>query len=233
GAYRIAAQAINDGIERAIEKAGGVSRKPADLESILGPTPAQPAMSAFSFPLQEDATHLGSAPGSSPDAPSPPLSGASVAKPAPTPGGPVPPVSGPSSPTRAAAMGRVAPPPSTPGLPRQGMLRGAPPPLPAAHFSSPSEDDATMVGQVPAEVMAQASGTAFDETAEWVTVYQEFISLKQQCGEPTDGVTFEKFAQKLRLNRDKLIQSHGCKRVRFTVYVKEGRAALKATPVRE
>jgi hypothetical protein len=232
GAYSIAAQAINEGIDRAIEKAGGVSRKPADLESILGPTPAQPAMSAFSFPLQEDATHSSPPPGSSPATPSPPLSGPSVAKPPPMPGVPAPPVSGPRPPTRAAATGRAASPPSTPGLPRQGMLRAAPP-LPAAHFSSPGEDDATMVGQVPAEVMAQASGSAFDETAEWVTAYQEFIGLKQQCGEPTDGVTFEKFAQKLRLNRDKLIQSYGCKRVRFTVYVKEGRAALKATPVKE
>ena len=36
GAYRLAAQSLNQGMERAIEKAGGVTRKPADLESILG-----------------------------------------------------------------------------------------------------------------------------------------------------------------------------------------------------
>jgi hypothetical protein len=29
-----------------------------------------------------------------------------------------------------------------------------------------------------------------------------------------------------------LIQKHGCKRVKFSVYVKEGRASLKATPVK-
>ncbi len=56
GSYRLAAQSLNDGIDRAIEKAGGKTRKPADLESILGPAPAQPAMSAFSFPLSEGNT---------------------------------------------------------------------------------------------------------------------------------------------------------------------------------
>ena len=30
-----------------------------------------------------------------------------------------------------------------------------------------------------------------------------------------------------------LMQRHGCKRVRFAVYIKEGRASLKATPVKE
>ena len=55
GAYRLAAQSLNQGMERAIEKAGGVTRKPADLESILGPAPAQPSMSAFSFPMADGA----------------------------------------------------------------------------------------------------------------------------------------------------------------------------------
>ncbi|MGH7296936.1 MAG: MXAN_5187 family protein, partial [Polyangiaceae bacterium] len=53
GAYRLAAQNLNLGMERSIEKAGGVTRKPADLESIIGPVPAQPAMSAFSFPMAD------------------------------------------------------------------------------------------------------------------------------------------------------------------------------------
>jgi len=40
GAYRLAAQNVNLGMERVIEKSGGLSRKPADLESIIGPMPA-------------------------------------------------------------------------------------------------------------------------------------------------------------------------------------------------
>jgi hypothetical protein len=39
--------------------------------------------------------------------------------------------------------------------------------------------------------------------------------------------------QKLRDNKAALVTKHGCRTVRFSVYVKDGRAALKATPVRD
>jgi hypothetical protein len=95
------------------------------------------------------------------------------------------------------------------------------------------DDDATMVGAVPAEILAQATGEASAEPAEWLGVFDDFVRTKKQCGEPTDGLTFDKFAQTLKKNRDALIERHGCKRVKFTVYVKDGRASLKATPVKE
>jgi hypothetical protein len=34
-------------------------------------------------------------------------------------------------------------------------------------------------------------------------------------------------------NREDLITKTGCKEVKFTVYVKDGKAALKATPVKD
>ena len=34
-------------------------------------------------------------------------------------------------------------------------------------------------------------------------------------------------------NRDDLKSKTGCREVRFTVYVKDGKAALKATPVKD
>jgi hypothetical protein len=64
-------------------------------------------------------------------------------------------------------------------------------------------------------------------------VFHEFVAVRERCGESGDGLTFEKFAVKLRKNRDQLVQKYGCRTVRFQVYVKDGRAALKATPVRE
>ena len=39
--------------------------------------------------------------------------------------------------------------------------------------------------------------------------------------------------QTLRKNRDTLIQRHGAKRVKFSVYVKDGKAALKANPIKD
>ncbi len=63
-------------------------------------------------------------------------------------------------------------------------------------------------------------------------VFQKYLVTRASCGEPTSGVEFERFASKLRTNRDSLIAKFGCRAVRFTVYVKDGRAALKASPVR-
>jgi hypothetical protein len=245
GSYRLAAQGINDGLERAIEKAGGVTRKPADLESILGPAPAQPSMSAFSFPLAE------AAPADVPAVPPPPhASPASSPEPSPAapprapprPGGgnaakPAPPGFGPPVPTPAAALPLVQPRPAP--LPAAGRPMAPPAPFrkaaPTPEPEDASDDDATMVGAVPAELLAQATGEtrAADDTAEWTLVYEDFIRMKKQCGEPTDGLTFEKFSNTLKKNRDALMQRHGCKRVRFSVYTKDGRASLKATPLRD
>ena len=77
---------------------------------------------------------------------------------------------------------------------------------------------------------AEADG--FDELADWRKVYEEFLALKKQCGEATASLTFEKFKGTLQRNKDALVARHACTRVKFTVYVKEGKAALKASPVK-
>jgi hypothetical protein len=64
-------------------------------------------------------------------------------------------------------------------------------------------------------------------------VFDEFVSTKEQCGESVKDLTFEKFAAKLLKNRATLIERFSCRRVRFSVYIKDGKAAIKATPVKE
>jgi hypothetical protein len=71
-----------------------------------------------------------------------------------------------------------------------------------------------------------------DELVEWRKVYEDFLTTKKQCGEPTQSLTFDKFRQTLQRNKDALVTRHHCARVKFTVYVKEGKAALKASPVK-
>jgi len=78
---------------------------------------------------------------------------------------------------------------------------------------------------------ASAAGD-FDELEDWRRVYEEFLALKKQCGEPTAPLTFEKFKGTLQRNKDALVERHNCSRVKFTVYVKDGKAALKASPVK-
>ena len=71
-----------------------------------------------------------------------------------------------------------------------------------------------------------------DEAAEWKRVYEEFVRLKKSAaGRPTGSIS--RIKNTLRKNRDQLLQRHPASRWRFSVYVKEGKAALKANPVRE
>jgi hypothetical protein len=412
GTYRAIAQDVNLGIERVLEKGGSALRKPADLESILGPVPAQPAMSAFSFSAADSppqpppppprplpsAPGFNDAPGPAPHvpaaggaglvaaaaglggalagavarppppkpappahaAPASPVQGAPPATPGTPPTGPaadgsgIPalpvirrPVgsepgvvlgqvgSGPlggssqagpaglagSSPGGSGGLGGLPqagpagqqkqagfpPPPKAPPLKRTGsptmvgigerpgagssplspntsphaftpqrpavgspeapgggpaaasppapsrpQVNAPPPgttkvatpspalPRPMQESGDQEDDEATVVAPAPSDLLAQTAGAAQaaeakapNETAEWMTVYDDFVRTKKQCGEPTEGLTFEKFQATLRKNRDALMQRHSCKRVRFSVYVKDGRASLKATPLRD
>jgi hypothetical protein len=124
-------------------------------------------------------------------------------------------------------------------VPFGGGGGGAPPPR--ASFTSDEDDEETVVSQVPSEILGQLSAdrdtgrppAIEDEATEWRRVYEEFVQLKKECNEATEGISFEKFKNTLRKNRDQLLQRHACKSVRFSVYVKDGKAALKASPVRD
>lgn len=70
-----------------------------------------------------------------------------------------------------------------------------------------------------------------DPDAYFREVYQEFVKIKQSCGESTDKLSYERFAIKLRKNRDSLMERYECRDVKFRVYIKDGKAALKATPL--
>lgn len=111
-------------------------------------------------------------------------------------------------------------------------------PLPAPRTSAAAPvDERTAVAQVPTELLraaAQAqSGVLSAEDQHFQEVFREFVQTRERCGEPPESLTFDKFAAKLRKNKEQLVQKYACKSVRFQVYVKEGKAALKATPVKE
>ncbi|MFN0061540.1 MAG: MXAN_5187 family protein [Myxococcaceae bacterium] len=121
------------------------------------------------------------------------------------------------------------------------------------------ESSATRVAQVPSELLLQSAedggmsaypqetvilpqrtvaqiaplSVAGEDEPHFQSVYREFVSTRERCGEVADGLTYERFVAKLLKNRDQLMQKYGCRTVRFQVYVKEGKAALKATPIRD
>jgi hypothetical protein len=115
------------------------------------------------------------------------------------------------------------PPPSSPGL-------GANPPLPPARpQAAPPPPRTPVAAAAPAPPAANGAG---DEDAHWREVYDQYIATRRQCGEPIDNLTFEKFGVTLRKTRDQLTEKHGATAVRFSVQIKEGKAALKAQPVK-
>lgn len=193
GAFRKIASDLNDGVDKILAKGGGPRRGPADLQEVLGDLPAEPQMSAFSFPGENMPATAGVGSG---------------------------PITAPISSPRALPTA-----PSNPRLPKPPPTRGA------------LNLDSTMEAQpdVPSSGSPAVAGWGGEtpELAEWRAVYQEFVALKQQCGENTDGFTYEKFESTLKKNRDTLMNRHGAKRVKFSVYVKDGKAALKASPLKD
>ncbi len=98
-------------------------------------------------------------------------------------------------------------------------------------FDEPEEN--TQVKHVPQSLIeASAPGVQGEET-HFREVFDQFIATQKECGAPVSGLTFDKFVRKLHAARDQVMQRHNAAAVRFTVYVKEGRAALKASPVKQ
>ena len=64
------------------------------------------------------------------------------------------------------------------------------------------------------------------------SVFQQFRNTRQECGEDLSRLTFERFKKKLDKNRNTILDRYQCKDVRFEVYVKAGKAAIRAIPVR-
>jgi hypothetical protein len=131
-----------------------------------------------------------------------------------------PPASAPAATTPASPKPLPRPPgrlPSAPSNPKLEAVRA-----PQSSDAVPSSQAATQPVGAPGA----------DQTSEWNGVYESFVRLKEECGESVDGFTYEKFEKTLEKHQAAIIQRHGVAQVKFSVYVKDGKAALKASPQR-
>jgi hypothetical protein len=113
-----------------------------------------------------------------------------------------------------------------PITPEDGLLSSA-----RRAASGPATPPPTTPGP-PYRATPSPAGIAGGDEARWRGVHQEFLRVRGDCGESVEGLTWERFRDKLRKNHNALIEKYACRTVRFQVYVKDGKAALKATPVR-
>lgn len=70
-----------------------------------------------------------------------------------------------------------------------------------------------------------------DEQRQWREVFEQFVARRRECGEPVDGVTWDRFAATLQKSRAEVVSRARSRSARFTVVVKDGRAAVKAAPL--
>ena len=112
-----------------------------------------------------------------------------------------------------------------------------PTPVPMApavlHTSPEALDDDILAGKTIPPPMTLSNDTEPRVDPYFKQVFDQFVAVKRSCNEPVSGLTYAKFSEKLVKNRDDLMAKTRCREVRFTVYVKDGKAALKATPVKD
>jgi hypothetical protein len=143
--------------------------------------------------------------------------------------------------TRVAAIPRellqAAARPQTQEMPLPAQFAAAPPPPAPSVAPVPWNEPAAQAVPLPGAGYQQYVGNTGDAFSEedfhFQEVFREFVLTRERCSEPSDGLTYGKFVEKLRKNKEQLVQKYACRTVKFQVYVKEGKAALKATPVKD
>jgi hypothetical protein len=61
-------------------------------------------------------------------------------------------------------------------------------------------------------------------------LYDTYLVARQRCGEPTDGISYESVASRIRAQVPQLMEKHKAKNIEFKVVIKGGKAILKAIP---
>lgn len=197
-----------------------LSRPPLDLPLASEPSPDSESLegSAAAFPFADDPHVTGRN-----------AVGAPVAEPrAPTPA----PFDLPPAPRQ------PTPPPQPAPVAKE---RTGPVPLPAPHTASPSTPPPVRAAALPPDLLERSreledellgAPPADPDADHFKSVFEDYVATRQRCGESSEGLTLERFTAQLKKNREQLVQKYNCRSVRFQVYVKEGKAAVKAAPIR-
>ena len=79
-------------------------------------------------------------------------------------------------------------------------------------------------------VVATSPHSATDPDVSFYQVFQEYVQARERCRESVEGLSYDLFRKRLADSRATIIRDHGCHSVEFHVYIKDGKAALRAVP---
>ncbi|MFA6033559.1 MAG: MXAN_5187 C-terminal domain-containing protein [Myxococcota bacterium] len=104
----------------------------------------------------------------------------------------------------------------------------------------PSGGGPRLVASLPPEPLATVvlTGKSHSESAAQVledtlfAVYNEFLQTRLRCGEEVESLSRDRFVEKLKKTRFDVIAKVGCTDVRFSVGERDGKATIKAMPIR-
>lgn len=113
--------------------------------------------------------------------------------------------------------GAAAVPPAAPGASPPGVRAVSPPPLPP---------------EAREPVIHIAGTPAPDPLAEnrLRSVYRAYVEAKRRCNEDTTRLSFDAVAASLKKQVPELLERHKAKDVEYRVFVKDGKAILRAVP---
>jgi hypothetical protein len=85
-------------------------------------------------------------------------------------------------------------------------------------------------GKEPAKAPAAAGKAPEIPDDKLRRLYDTYLVARQRCGEPTDGLSYESVASRVRSQVPQLLEKYKAKNIEFKVVIKGGRAVLKAIP---
>lgn len=142
-------------------------------------------------------------------------------------------------PPKSRPLPKPVPPPraSQPGAPpaaATGEVPAAkpPPPKPPPSQRRPAAAEPSKPRSAPkpkpaARPAAKKSGKESLDDQRLRQIYSEYVETKRKANESTAGITYEKLADSLRVQTDKLKQKHNNRKVDYQVVVKNGKTLIK------
>ena len=128
---------------------------------------------------------------------------------------------------------------SLPDAPSSTSLLPVPVPPPARAMAPPARGTALAAPMLQPQREDEITGVNLAPAAAAVTtlpddrsVYESFLLLRAQCGEGADSLSFDAFSRVLAKHRADISARYPGSAVAFSVYTKDGRASLRATPVK-